>query len=295
VKRLSSVRLFAVLACIAVAAPAGASVVDAGATDRVALDVPKDVAITAVASVGAIVPQLFSDKLAPKSCRWCDGPVGTPVNSLDDWFHGWLTAAVISRSTANAWSSYIAFGVTPAVALGGAFFATGPHATEGAGLRAAAIVLESVAVTGALTQAIKFSAGRQRPYVHYQHVARPGASGSSEFQVLSSEANLSFPSGHASISAALGTSAAMLATLQESPAAPWLWGAAGVLAVSTATLRMVSEAHYFTDVLAGTALGAGSGVLVPLLHRRGSWLGRNATPSVTASGAGASFSIAGAF
>ena len=83
--------------------------------------------------------------------------------------------------------------------------------------------------------------------------------------------------------------------LQESPAAPWLWGAAGVLAVSTATLRMVSEAHYFTDVLAGTALGAGSGVLVPLLHRRGSWLGGNATPSVTASGAGASFSIAGAF
>ncbi len=60
---------------------------------------------------------------------------------------------------------------------------------------------------------------------------------------------------------------------------------------------MMSESHYFTDVLGGAGLGAGCGVLIPLLHRRGSALGGSAVavPSVSASGGRASFILTGAF
>jgi undecaprenyl-diphosphatase len=113
--------------------------------------------------------------------------------------------------------------------------------------------------------------------------------------VLSSDANLSFPSGHTSVAAALGTSAAMLATLEESPAAPWLWASTGLLTVGTGTLRMISESHYFTDVVGGAAIGAGCGVLFPLLHRRGAILGGSVVPAVRAVQGGATFSVAGTF
>ena len=77
----------------------------------------------------------------------------------------------------------------------------------------------------------------------------------------------------------------MTATLEESPAAPWLWGAAAVASVSTATLRMMAEKHYFTDVLTGAAIGAACGVAFPLLHRRGNALSIAAQgPAVALSG-----------
>src|SRR5258708_18868184 len=60
----------------------------------------------------------------------------------------------------------------------------------------------------------------------------------------------------------------MTATLQESSAAPWLWGAAAAMSVTTATLRMIAEKHYFTDVLSGAAVGVACGLVFPLLHRR---------------------------
>jgi membrane-associated phospholipid phosphatase len=177
---------------------------------------------------------------------------------------------LLSRTTADATSSVLAYGVTPAFALGAAYFATGPNASQGAGLRAAVIVVESVAVSGIVTTGLKAGFVRKRPFVRYG----TGTNGStaaegSTFDVNSEESRLGFVSGHTSAVAALGVSAALCATLQDSEAAPALWAAAGALIVLTATLRMVAEQHYFTDVLGGTAVGAGSGILVPLLHRRG--------------------------
>jgi membrane-associated phospholipid phosphatase len=290
---LAKGRLAVVVAAIAFVGPARADGLNAGATDRVALDLPRDAIVTAVGVVGATVPLILGDQLAPKSCRWCDGSLGNPVNAVDDWFHQHLTGSIFSQNTANTLSSVLAYGVLPAGALTATLVATGPDATPGAGLRNAFIVAESVAVAEALSETIKLIAGRQRPYVHYQHVAPPG--GASDLPVISSDANQSFPSGHTSVAAAVGTSAAMLATLEHSPAAPWLWAGTGVLTAATGTLRMISESHYFTDVLAGAAIGAGTGVLVPLLHRRGSVLGGGAIPSVATSPRGAIFGVAGSF
>lgn len=285
-------RLAASIACIAVAAPAHADAFTAGPSDRVALDPAKDALIVSLGVVLSAVPLALTNQLAPSSCRWCDGTIGSPVNPVDDWFHQHLTAKLISRNTANFLSSGIAFGLMPAVALGGTLFATGPDATKEAGLRNLVIVAESVAVAEGLTQGLKFSVARQRPYLHYQHIA---TAGSSDLPALTSDANLSFPSGHTSFAASAGTSAAMLATLEHSPAAPWLWGATGVITVATGTLRMASESHYFTDVVGGALIGVGSGVLFPLLHRRGSALDGTSGAVVTPVASTASVGLVGAF
>jgi membrane-associated phospholipid phosphatase len=87
--------------------------------------------------------------------------------------------------------------------------------------------------------------------------------------VTSSESNQGFVSGHTSAVAALGTSAALCASLQESEAAPALWAGAIALTALTGTLRLVAEQHYLTDVVGGAAVGFAAGAAVPLLHRRG--------------------------
>ena len=65
-----TVRVAAVACCVAVATPVRADVLDAGPTDRVALDVPNDVVITSLGIIGAAVPILFKNEIAPAQCRW---------------------------------------------------------------------------------------------------------------------------------------------------------------------------------------------------------------------------------
>jgi membrane-associated phospholipid phosphatase len=95
----------------------------------------------------------------------------------------------------------------------------------------------------------------------------------------------------------VGVGAAVTATLEESPAAPWLWVSAGVLTVSTGILRMMAEKHWVSDDLAGIAIGGGCGVLFPLLHRRGSLLGGNppVMPAVAPLPGGAQLGFTGQF
>jgi membrane-associated phospholipid phosphatase len=216
--------------------------------------------------------QLFH--LTPAHCRWCDGPddLGTPgspgagrgsLNGVDAFFHDALTGAVVSRQTAGNISTAIAYVVAPAAALGGAYFATGPNGSPGAGLRSMVIVVESVAVSGVATQALKLGFARKRPYVRY------GTGGPAGYDPNDDESRLGFVSGHTSAVASLGFSAAMTAQMQDSQAAPALWTAAASLTVLTGTLRMMAEKHYFTDVVGGAIIGAGTGMLLPVLHRRG--------------------------
>jgi membrane-associated phospholipid phosphatase len=219
--------------------------------------------------------------LAPAHCRLCDGPddTGLPgsagsgrgsLNGVDAFFHDALTGTVLSRKAADTTSTVLAFGVTPAFAFGAAWLATGPNSSQGAGLRAAVIVLESFAVSGVATQALKLGFVRKRPFVRYGTGTNGATAGEgSTYDVNDDDSRLGFVSGHTSVAAALGVSAAMCASLQDSQAAPALWTAASALIVLTGTLRMVAEKHYFTDVLGGTVVGAGTGVLVPLLHRQG--------------------------
>ncbi len=132
---IATVCQLAVAICIGPPSSVRADGLNAGPTDKLALDVPKDGLILGLGVVASIVPLIFSNDFAPKVCRWCDGPAGSPVNAVDNWFHDRLAGAVFSRGTSNTLSSVVAYGVTPAVALTGTFLATGPHATPGAGCR----------------------------------------------------------------------------------------------------------------------------------------------------------------
>ena len=252
-----------------------------GAQDKVDVRLPVDGAITGVALVGFALPELLKGDLTPAHCRLCDGT----VDGADAYFHDHLTGWLWDRKTSDTISNVLVFAALPAGALAAAYAATGPYASEGAGWRAVGIVVEATAVQGAIVQAFKFAAARERPFARYGHGTTSGT-----YDASSPDSRISLPSGHTGFAAALGVSVAMTATLEQSPAAPWLWGAAGLATVTTGMLRMMAEKHYFTDVLGGAAIGAACGVAFPLLHRRGS-----ALSSVSVGVQGPSLGLSGAF
>ena len=108
--------------------------------------------------------------------------------------------------------------------------------------------------------------------------------------------NVSFTAGASTVTVTgTGTLALRPGSVTVNSAQSYTFSGTGVLTAATGTLRMISESHYFTDVLAGAAIGASTGVLIPLLHRRGSALGGNAVPSVATSPGGATFGMTGTF
>jgi membrane-associated phospholipid phosphatase len=282
---------------IAILVAASLAWTQAGASDKVALAPAADLAISAVGFAGWVVPELLKGHLAPARCVACNGDdnsglpgSGSPgtLNGVDAWFHDSMTGFLLPRKTADTVSTVWAFALLPAGAIAGAFTATGPSASAGAGARAAVIVLESAAVSAALIQGVKYFVARKRPFVRYGGGTEDGGT----YDVNDRDSHISFPSGHTAFATTLGVSLAMTATLEESPAAPWLWGAAAVASVSTGALRMMAEKHYFTDVAAGAAIGAACGAVLPLLHRRG---GALAGGSLSLAAQGPSVALAGVF
>src|SRR6267143_3183041 len=231
-RSLAAANLVIPLVCVNLAVPARAEGLTAGATDKVALDIPADTVLIALGGIGSLVPDLFKSELAPSQCRWCG------ANAVDRFFHDSLAGAVVSRTTANTLSNLTGFVLAPAAALAGAVMATGPHATPDAGLRAAVIVVESTVVAVALTQSIKLLSARARPFVVYNHPSQPDEGGLYDFS--DPAGHVHDPSGQSTVAAAVGVSKAMTATLEESPAAPWLWVAAGVLTGSTGFLCIIA-------------------------------------------------------
>lgn len=53
-----------------------------------------------------------------------------------------------------------------------------------------------------------------------------------------------------------------------SPLVPWAWGGSLALAAGTGSMRILAGKHFPTDVIAGAAVGALCGYLVPRLHLR---------------------------
>jgi membrane-associated phospholipid phosphatase len=270
----------AVAVALLIALPVQAkSWTDASPEDKVGINLPVDVALTSLGLVSFVVPELLKGEIAPAHCVVCN----PDLNGVDATFHDALTGWVLPRKTADTVSNVWAFALLPIASVGSALVATGPHASDGAGLRAGVIVLESAALSAAAVQSVKFFVARERPFAHYGH-----GDSSSTYSVDDRDSHLSFPSGHTALATSLGVSLAMTAQLEDSRAAPWLWGAAAAMSISTGALRMIAEKHYFTDVAAGALVGAATGVIVPLLHRRGSALAGqvSVTPSVV------SFSVA---
>ena len=266
------------------------------ATDKVDVRPAADIAVTGAAILAFGIPELLKADLAPSHCRLCDGSDNTglagtgsrsSLNGVDAWVHDALTGWVVGRQAADTASHVVVFGVIPAAVIAGAWTTTGPHATDGAGWRAMAIVGESALVSAALVQGLKFAIARKRPFVRYGN----GTVGGS-YDVTGPDSRTGFPSGHTALAASLSVSLAMTATLQESRAAPWVWAGAGLSTVTAGMLRIIAEKHYFTDALTGAAVGTACGVVLPLLHKRGGPLS-SGSMSVALQGPG--FALSGSF
>jgi undecaprenyl-diphosphatase len=126
---------------------------------------------------------------------------------------------------------------------------------------------ESIAITGAFTEATKIGVRRPRP-IDY---ARCGAPNPSPDCKSNTDLQLSFFSGHASTTGAITGTATYLAFARSGWRSPRPWVTLGLGTALTAFVsyeRVRAGEHFPTDVIMGSLAGAGIGVLVPHFHRR---------------------------
>src|SRR5207245_7804996 len=107
----------------------------------------------------------------------------------------------------------------------------------------AMIVVETVALEGAVNQLMKFSVARERPFVH---VLLPGQK---DLVPGADDNNLSFFSGHTGLAFALAVSAGVIAHQRGYAIEPLIWAVGLPLAASVGYLRMAADKHYATDVI----------------------------------------------
>lgn len=123
------------------------------------------------------------------------------------------------------------------------------------------VLLETFAVTYALTNTVKYAVRRPRPYSYDPDstVADP----------LAGESRVSFYSGHAALSFAMATAYASVFQARH-PRSRWVapvWVIGMSLASVTAVARVEAGKHFWTDVIVGALAGTAIGLAVPVLHR----------------------------
>jgi membrane-associated phospholipid phosphatase len=136
---------------------------------------------------------------------------------------------------------------------------------EDVAVQMALIDAEAMAVTAAIQGAATFFGGRERPYGSDCGGEVPAQS----IDCTSPSRYRSFFSGHSALSftsAALVCAHHMSLDLFESAADPVACVSAFVAAGAVATLRVVGDVHYASDVIAGALVGTAVGLGFPLLH-----------------------------
>jgi membrane-associated phospholipid phosphatase len=132
-------------------------------------------------------------------------------------------------------------------------------------LQMALIDAEAFAIVGALEGTTNLLSGRARPYFAECGTGVPSSTTDCSTDTL----HRSFFSGHSAISF---TAASLICAhhealhLFESAADPITCTAGLVAAATIGTLRIVGDAHYFSDVFVGALVGTAVGLGVPLLH-----------------------------
>lgn len=190
--------------------------------------------------------------LAPDHCRWCN------VDGLDDRVHRALVWG--NPAPATALSTLTGFGAAPVLMLGLTAFsasaAAGDSEATGRIIDDTIPILETVLYSELVVQVVKFSFGRQRPFVHFPVQLNT---------VPTQDDNLSWFSGHATLAFGFAVSAGVVAHRHGSALEPVIWATGLTLAAATSYLRMAGDKHYLTDVLAGAAWGTASALVIPRL------------------------------
>jgi len=124
-RSLAAAKLVIPLVCVSLAFPARADGLTAGATDKVALEIPADAVLIALGGIGSWCPT-SSSRSSPRRSAAGAGERGGPL------LHDSL-AGRSSPHDGKYLSNLTGFVLAPAAALAGALVATGPHATPDAG------------------------------------------------------------------------------------------------------------------------------------------------------------------
>jgi membrane-associated phospholipid phosphatase len=267
-----------VLAVLAVLGSATPAFADPNARE-LQHDVAIDATATATAAILLVGSELGKRDLAPAACSWCDRDERgrDTLNGVDEgvrelrWQNARL-AGGLSDITGFVAAPVAAFGTLGAAGL-----------SENAGAKVpvdALLALEAVTTAGVVTQVVKLVAGRARPFVHaYPKEVRAGLTSTPS----PPDDNLSFFSGHTSLTFALAASTGTLAELRNYRLAPLVWATGMPIAALTGYLRIAADKHYFSDVLVGALVGSVVGAGLPLaFHRR-----RAEDPQAAAATAGA--------
>ncbi len=167
-----------------------------------------------------------------------DEPRFSNPNSIDRFMRDEIWRGVHKQDRARNWSDGLLYGVSMSSLV------WGPVLAEDTKL-ALHINARVFAANSLLTNLVKITAARERPYHHY---GTRDSEGATDFT--------SFYSGHSSVAFSQGVTNAMILsrTYPEHKSTIWstLLGAAGL----TAYLRVAGDMHYFTDILTGAVMGS---------------------------------------
>jgi hypothetical protein len=135
----------------------------------------------------------------------------------------------------------------------------------------AALYLETMLATDAAFTMTVGNVTRYRPYLY----GTEGGNGRS-----GKIATNSFFAGHTAHSATATFFAAKVFHdfNPDSPAQPYVWGAAAVLPAAVAYYRMEAGKHFLSDNIVGYVVGATMGIVVPQLHKTASRTGVSMLP-----------------
>lgn len=191
----------------------------------------------------------------PDDCRWCDRDA-SGRDTLNGFDRDVRRALLVGRSARNAnalASDVLVYGLMLPTAVIYPTLSADTHETRVDALR---MILWTQAVSSTVTHATKWIAARERPASHFgEPDDRPGSRYGSFF------------SGHASAAFAAVTSMVQTCRLTGCQGERWMW-VAGVPSASVAgVLRIRSDKHYATDILAGAAVGMTVGWMTPKLVR----------------------------
>lgn len=239
---------------------------------RLTLDVVPALAIAGSALAVWGASALVDANAGVQHCRWCTPP------QLDRWARTelrWANPQAAAHAS-DVLLLTVTLGSTVAVAASAASAGTSRWEI----VEDLVAFGEAVVVSQALTAVAKTTALRLRPDAW----AAGGASTSTDVH--------SFFSGHTSATFASAAAATQITRLRGRPAWRWIAVVGFAGAAATGWLRVASDEHWLTDVVAGAAVGTAAGVTVPLLVLRPA---SAQSPRVTLAPAPGGLAIAGVF
>jgi membrane-associated phospholipid phosphatase len=220
-----------------------------------------DLAATGSLLVVTVGFRLLRDDLEPSHCRICDGDTPGDVNGVDDWFRRALRRPDIAP--ANFTSYVLAFGVAPISGVGLTALAAVADRRGDEVLVDTLAIAEGGFAAMLTTEIVESITLRQRPYVHAMTNEEERNA-----EIAKTGAFHSFPAGHVVATFGVAAASGVVASMRGYRLAPLVWIAGMMLGVATGYTRIASDRHYFTDVLAGAAIGTVVGGGVPLLFHR---------------------------